>query len=791
MGTTIQLATLLVKIAADSKEYERQMTEAQKKSQQLAQGMQNIGKGLTVGVTVPLVAVGAAGVKAASDLGESWSKANVVFGDSSSTIDKFAATSASAFGVSKRAAYEATGTFGNLFTTMGLGRSASADMSVGLVQLAADQASFNNLDSADVLEKFRSGLVGQTEPLRALGINLTADSVQAKAMQMGLADANGELSQGALVQARYALIVEQSTNAAGDFARTSDGLANSTRIAQAQFENAAAALGQSLLPYVTKGAQVAAQMAESFTKLDPRIQATVVGFGAIAAATGPVLMGVGKAISLYNTLSVSLKAANLSMGTMAVTAGAVAAAVIAVTAAAAKWNDVNNQVKSGVADTNSKWKSFFDTQISKGKNAQEVMEAYRAKEAELNAIMRDSGLIAQVWINSQGGVTASTEDLTRALARASTTSDEYLLAMVDSVSKTGYLTDAEREAALAIYESVKAEDAANSAITSTTTAIDARGAAVQTTTSMLDYQRNSWAAYQDTITATNVVTEHAKLRQEELQTISVALAASIDGPLAGAYTNYSTQMTDLTTKNTELQAEIDKLILQGYTPNGEKVTALTQQMADNKIAMDAAKVAIDEQTKSILYQKVASELDAEAALNLGRQWGLVSETDYNVAIATQAATDAFDLNHDGTVSAAEAATGFYKSMDDLNGMLADGVLTTKELNDWLDKLNGKTVTSYAYVETRTAAGGGKVGGSANTKDDGKAIAQASGGDWQVNKPTLFMAGEAGPERAIFIPQGKDAPADMRSGNTYNIYGEFRADSPQRLSDELRLMEMLQ
>ena len=131
--------------------------------------------------------------------------------------------------MSKQQAIDAAGTFGNLFTSMGMGQAASADMSTGIVQLAADLGSFNNIPIDVMLEKMRSGMVGEVEPLRAVGINLSAAAVKAKAIQMGLADANGEVSQAATLQARYAVMLEQSANAQGDFARTADGLANSSK----------------------------------------------------------------------------------------------------------------------------------------------------------------------------------------------------------------------------------------------------------------------------------------------------------------------------------------------------------------------------------------------------------------------------------------------------------------------------------------------------------------------------------------------------------------------------------
>lgn len=214
------------------------------------------GMGATFGVlglaagAAAVVKFGRDTVMAASAANESLNKMRVVFGASSSAITKFSQNSSRALGMSKTQAIEAAGTFGNLFTSMGLGQAASASMSQGIVQLAADLGSFNNIPIDVMLEKMRSGMVGEVEPLRAVGINLSAAAVKAKALQMGLADANGEVSQAAILQARYAVMLDQSKNAQGDFARTADGLANSLKIADAEVANLKVQLGElTIRPY--------------------------------------------------------------------------------------------------------------------------------------------------------------------------------------------------------------------------------------------------------------------------------------------------------------------------------------------------------------------------------------------------------------------------------------------------------------------------------------------------------------------------------------------------------------
>lgn len=194
----------------------------------------------------------AAPIQAASALNEQVSKAGVVFGQSAARVLEFG-NSAAAIGLAKQQADEAAGTFGNLFTSLGLARAKSADMSIATVQLAADLVSFNNtaggMDQA--LADLQSGLVGEIEPLRKYGIAINETIVQQEAVRLGLGKNKDALSEAAKVQARYSLILQQSANAQGDFARTlSTSLPNSLRVIQAGLSNFITDLGGQFLPGV-------------------------------------------------------------------------------------------------------------------------------------------------------------------------------------------------------------------------------------------------------------------------------------------------------------------------------------------------------------------------------------------------------------------------------------------------------------------------------------------------------------------------------------------------------------
>ena len=217
----------------------------------------NIGSGLKkAAIGVAGLAAGITGaayvakkfIDAGSNLEESMSKVNVVFGDAAQEVKDFAKTAAVSMGISNQKALEATGTYGNLLQAFGSTPQAAAKMSTSLVSLAGDLASFNNVSVDDALLALRSGLSGETEPLKKFGVAINDVRLKEEAMALGLYSGTGALSVSAKSQAAYALILKDTTLAQGDYARTSDGVANASRTIGAQFQDIQATIGTALLP---------------------------------------------------------------------------------------------------------------------------------------------------------------------------------------------------------------------------------------------------------------------------------------------------------------------------------------------------------------------------------------------------------------------------------------------------------------------------------------------------------------------------------------------------------------
>jgi hypothetical protein len=188
----------------------------------------------------------------ASSLQESVSKSNVVFGESASSVQAWAKTASSAFGQSNQQALEAAATIGNMFKAMGIADAESANMSKSIVELASDLASFNNTSIDEAIMAINAALRGESEPIRRYGVLLDEATLKADAFAKGIFNGKGTLTPATKALSAYNVILRQTTTAQGDFKRTSDGFANSTRTIQASLADASAGIGQGLLPAIER-----------------------------------------------------------------------------------------------------------------------------------------------------------------------------------------------------------------------------------------------------------------------------------------------------------------------------------------------------------------------------------------------------------------------------------------------------------------------------------------------------------------------------------------------------------
>lgn len=226
--------------------------EVEKQTEKIKSAFSKIGKavGLAISVTA-LISFGKSCIELGSDLAEVQNVVDVTFGAMSETINRFARDALEQFGLSETSAKKYTSTMGAMLKSMGFTTQAAADMSMELTGLAADMASFYNLDSEAAFEKIRAGISGETEPLKQLGINLSVANLEAYALSQGMNKAYNSMTQQEQAMLRYNYLLSVTADAQGDFARTSDGWANQVRVLTERFNALKAAIGQGLIAVLT------------------------------------------------------------------------------------------------------------------------------------------------------------------------------------------------------------------------------------------------------------------------------------------------------------------------------------------------------------------------------------------------------------------------------------------------------------------------------------------------------------------------------------------------------------
>lgn len=213
-----------------------------------------------------LIQLGMESINVASDLEEVQNVVDVTFGSSgASKINDWAKTAQAQFGLTELQAKQFASTIGAMFKSSGLSGSEIEDMSMAVAGLAADMASFYNMDFQTAFDKIRAGISGEIEPLRQLGINMSIANLEAFAMAQGIETAWKDMSQAEQTLLRYQYIMAATADAQGDFARTSDGYANSQRRITTGLEALKAALGEVLLPIATQVSNAVADFLELLT----------------------------------------------------------------------------------------------------------------------------------------------------------------------------------------------------------------------------------------------------------------------------------------------------------------------------------------------------------------------------------------------------------------------------------------------------------------------------------------------------------------------------------------------
>jgi phage-related protein len=331
-----------------------------KKLKDAGSAVKNAGSAMTKFITLPVLAGIGAAIKGASDMNETVSKTGVVFGNGAKEVLKWSDTTLKKIGLAKGTALDMAAVYGDMGTAMGLNTDEAKKMSMGLVELTGDMASFKNIRPDEIHIALTSAYTGETESLKRLGIVMTQTNLEEYARSQGIKKSIKQMTQAEKIQLRYNYIMDSAKNSIGDFERTQDSAANQIRIFTEGIKEGSAKIGELFLPYFTKAVNFVNKLLDSLKSLNPGIQKFIIIIALVAAGIGPLVMIAGSLIGALGTIAGVVSAVGLPViGLIAGIAGLIAV-ITPLIIKSGILEPIINKIKKAFSGLKEKLGIFFD-----------------------------------------------------------------------------------------------------------------------------------------------------------------------------------------------------------------------------------------------------------------------------------------------------------------------------------------------------------------------------------------------------------------------------------------------
>ncbi len=311
----------VVKAEQELEKFEKQLRETGltaeqvgKKLQDAGKTMTDIGKDLSMKVTAPLVAAGAASFKMAADLQDAMGATEQIFKNAADSVKSWADNLESYYGIAEGEALEYANMMGSMLVNIGgLTEDQAAKQAQTLIELAGDLTAMYGGTTADAVRALTGALKGNNTMLDNYGMAANDAMIKTKALEMGLYDGTGQMDLATKQAATLALIMEQTGAAQGQAAREAEGASGGMRAFATEIKNLATDIGEVLLPVITPLLNRLGEIVKKFSELSPETQKTIVIIAGVAAAIGPLLLIFGPLISAIGTMITGLGAMSTAM----------------------------------------------------------------------------------------------------------------------------------------------------------------------------------------------------------------------------------------------------------------------------------------------------------------------------------------------------------------------------------------------------------------------------------------------------------------------------------------------
>lgn len=255
---------LQVLITAQTSKFNSEIAKVQSQISSLDKNVKKSGENMASGLTKSLgsvaakvVSVGAiikgtaSSINAAMEYIEDENLFEVSMGKWADATREWSEEVQKAVGVSAPWLRKYAGVMTNMTYSMGPAQDQAVQLGKGIALLSNDIASFYNISADSAFEKIQSAMAGMPRPLQELGIMVRDSEVKQVAYNRGIAKTGEELNTTQKAMATYLAILEKTSNAQGDLARTINTPANQFRMLKTAAKDLAVAIGAMFQPLLS------------------------------------------------------------------------------------------------------------------------------------------------------------------------------------------------------------------------------------------------------------------------------------------------------------------------------------------------------------------------------------------------------------------------------------------------------------------------------------------------------------------------------------------------------------
>jgi hypothetical protein len=747
-----QKRKLVIEVLGNAKDAAKALGDVRSDTDRAAERFTNFGQ-----VTLAASAVGAVGLyklaNAAGDYGEAQSAASVIFGDAVDIVTEFGEAASETAGMSKKAAVDGANTFGTFGKSAGLAGVDLAGFSTEMVQLAGDLASFKNTTPEQAIQAIGSALRGESEPIRAYGVLLDEATLKQRAMTMGIADGTAALTPQQKVLAAQAEILAQTSDAQGDYSRTSDSLANQQRTLTAEFENLKVGIGQGVLPMMSSLVGGASDVLGKFSELSPETQNLLGKLGGIVV-TGGLVVGAlslvaGKVLEArdrFTTLGTDGTRSMNNVGKAAAGLTTIIAGIAIAEAIGAASNQIGDYAQKAEDALNRTREALLDE--DDGRAVQEFANTVAETQAEWTGLGEIWGSVGREFTVASTGIQADVENVDLAFQRmleSSPQAAEDLVAALERQLETLDPTSREYSDTADMVDRFKERLDAASTATSVATretenltgATGDAGGAIEETASELVAAEPGFDTFMTALSSSAELASGLSSVLDELFGPKMDLEAAT----AGWEAALDKLSESIKANGTSLDITTDKGRANREMLVGNTEASLKLMEAEIAGGMSAEEAAGRHKmrTENLINEAVQSGFTEEQVRNLIGTYGdvptdVITQAQFN---AIQAKIDAKDLT--GAALIYDAMTPEARAVFEKTAAAAD----VRAIKGELDRLDGKVVKTT--IQLRTERSEEKILGR-----------RARGGPVEAGEP--YIVGEEGPELVIPKMSGTVIPA---------------------------------